>query len=309
MHRIHNTLMIPTRTQPFSLLLLCLAVALVPSKASGWTCDSVCNANQRDCLEWKKNHCPDDSRSPARQPSSPSGIHFFNSPGPPQEAMPMPAPPQGLSLPDVRASRIFSGPGQYPPSEFAAYGIVAFQATSADAKETARYVRICKGFLASIPAASALLKQGIPMKEQMATVWPITDERLATSLNSTANTENRLCEKIVASTNFLASHDAIHKARKITRAPSLSGRGPYLIAWSPATTFGKPEAAVLVLDLSNVTTSEGATAIFNEWADKIEMNPQLWKGGWDLKSLKTSIKVWADRWGADVLAILSPTAK
>ncbi len=40
-----------------------------------------------------------------------------------------------------------------------------------------------------------------------------------------------------------------------------------------------------MLDLSNVTTSEGAVAIFQDWADKIEKNPQLWKGGWNLNSL------------------------
>ena len=209
----------------------------------------------------------------------------------------------------LRASRVFSGPGQFPPNLFAAYGIVAFQALASDSKETERYRSICRGYLAAIPAAKTLREEGVPLKQQMVTAWPLTENILANSLNSASTAKYNSCDKIVASTNLLLSHDAIHKAKSITRKPALNGRGPYLIAWSPAATIGKSDAAVLVLDLSNVTTSDGAVAIFQDWADKIEKNPQLWKGGWDLNSLRLSLRLWADRWGAGVLAILSPTTK
>ncbi len=211
--------------------------------------------------------------------------------------------------PDIRASRAFSGPGQYPPNQFAAYAIVAFQALATDANEMARYESICKGFLAAIPAAASLRKAGIPFSEQMVTIWPLVSASLAATLNTASATNNSNCQRIVASTNLLLSHDAIHKASKLSRNISFKGRGPYLIAWAPAKSFGKPDAAVLVLDLSNVTTNDGAVAVFQEWSDKIEQNPNLWKGGWNLNSLRITLRLWADRWGKDVLAILSPTAK
>jgi hypothetical protein len=211
--------------------------------------------------------------------------------------------------PDIRASRAFSAPGQYPPNQFAAYAIVAFQALATDANEMARYKSICKGFLAAIPAAASLRKAGIPFSEQMVTIWPLVSAPLAATLNATSASNNSNCQQVVASTNLLVAHDAIHKASKLSRNISFNGRGPYLIAWAPATSFGKSDAAVLVLDLSNVTTNDGAVAVFQEWSDKIEQNPNLWKGGWNLNSLRITLRLWADRWGKDVLAILSPAAK
>ena len=355
----------PTFTSSF--IMLAFTVALVQPKALAWTCESICANDQRDCLNWKKSHCPIETSKPfpnrviptqqktpnplrenqgccalgadclaGQQPCAPSsgkkpgaGILYQmdSSPGPalfpasPHE--PAPAPIRGLdkeikpqeaelegqTRPDVRASRLFSGPGQFPPSEFAAYGIVAFQALASDSRETERYRSICRGYLAAIPAATSLRKEGISLKEQMVTVWPLTEKYLATKLNSGGAADANSCGKIIASTSLLISHDVIHKANKLSHKAVLNGRGPYLIAWSPATAFGKTEAAVLVLDLSNVTTSEGAVAIFQDWADKIEKNPQLWKGGWNMNSLRLSLQFWADRWGTGVLAILSPTSK
>ncbi|MEB3255258.1 MAG: hypothetical protein VKJ05_02600 [Synechococcaceae cyanobacterium] len=160
-----------------------------------------------------------------------------------------------------------------------------------------------------MPSASDLLRQGVPLKEQMATVWPLTNTGLASTLNAAKTANSKSCEAIVASTDFLTSHDALHRLRKLAVQANLSDRGPYLIAWSPGAAFGRANAAVLVLNLSNVTTTEGATAIFRDWADKIEMNPQHWKKGWNLTSLKTSLQLWADRWGSDVLTFVSATTK
>lgn len=208
--------------------------------------------------------------------------------------------------PEVKASRVFAGPGQYPPSQFAAYGIVAFQALAADEAETTRYISICQGFLAAIPASTSLQELGVPLNEQMATIWPLKDKVLANTLNSMDEQNHNNCRSIVSSVGLVASRDAISKAKKSFRKVAFDGRGPYVIAWSPSKSFGQPDAAVLVLNLSNVTTRAQAVEMFRSWSERIEQDPGLWKGGWNLNGLRIALQLWADRWGPGVLVFLTP---
>jgi hypothetical protein len=109
--------------------------------------------------------------------------------------------------------------------------------------ETTRYTNTFKGLLATIPSATSLLQQGIAFEEQMVTVWP------SMGINLTK-------------TNSIKSRYAIHQVNELARKSPLRSRGPYLIAWSRATAFGKTKAAVLVLDRSNATPTAAAVASF-----------------------------------------------
>jgi hypothetical protein len=51
--------------------------------------------------------------------------------------------------PPILASRLFAGPTQYPPTDFAAYGIVAFK-TRATAEDKPRYEMICNAYVAGL---------------------------------------------------------------------------------------------------------------------------------------------------------------
>jgi hypothetical protein len=115
-----------------------------------------------------------------------------------------------------------------------------------------------------------------------------------------------MCRRAVLSIDLVASRDSIVKARTALRKTSFEGRGPFVIAWSPAQSFGKSQAAVLVLNLSNVTTGAQAVEMFREWSNKIEQNPELWTGGWNHDSLRVTLRLWADRWGPGILSLFSP---
>ena len=68
-----------------------------------------------------------------------------------------PGGPPELGLPpsSVIASRIFAGPNQYPPKEFAAYSIVAFPSRPS-LHDRDRYLTICHAYVATLPHASEL---------------------------------------------------------------------------------------------------------------------------------------------------------
>lgn len=206
----------------------------------------------------------------------------------------------------VTASRLFAGPDQYPPDDFAAYGILAFR-SEATSQSAERYVAICEGFVAGLPAAAELTRRGVPPAEQMATVWPLDDSALANDLNGndTARPPLGRCPEIVAGIDLIASGEAIANAMRASDGESFEGAGPYLIAWSPSTAFGQPDVPVLICDLSNVTTIREATDRFVDWADDIVRNPDLWHDGWDLERLRTTLRQWADKYGPAILRVLN----
>jgi hypothetical protein len=205
---------------------------------------------------------------------------------------------------NIRASRLFAGPGQYPPREFAAYGILAFRSL-ATPESIDRYIAICRGYLAGIPSSASLEALGVAVREQMATIWPLADRGFAGMLNgANPSVAAGHCDRVARATDLATSLNAIQQAARTSGMGALDGRGPYLLAWSPSSSISEPDAVVLVWDLSDVTNAEQATRMFADWAVEIEQNPALWDQGWNLEKLRTRIRLWADKYGADVLQIL-----
>ena len=73
----------------------------------------------------------------------------------------------------------------------------------------------------------------------MVTIWPLNRVSVADELNAKGQEYNeKICEKAVSAIDLLASLDAI-KAAGISKSPqSFKRSGPYVIAWSPAHSFG-----------------------------------------------------------------------
>jgi hypothetical protein len=62
-----------------------------------------------------------------------------------------------------------------------------------------------------------------------------------------------------------------------------------------------PQGLVLVSDLSNVTNSAEAKRIFSDWSKDIIENPALWERGWNAEKMRVAIRLWADKYGSDIL--------
>lgn len=300
------------RNSTVTFLLLAIASASIPQQVFAWSCDSECGQYQQDCRDWKKEYCTRDSLKSIPEGSAETAaptygpytlesiinhalMHFDSS----------------RSLRDnrqleVRASRLFSGPGQYPPVKFAAYGIVAFRSLPVDAHEIARYVNICKGYVGAVSLSRDLRNRGVPLHEQMVTIWPVDNNELSDKLNNASTHDLSICINAVLSIDISESRNAILNAQESKPKASFNGRGPYVIAWSPSRSFGKSKAAVLVLNLSNVSTAAQAAEMFSSWAYDIEQNPKLWKGGWSTESLRVILRLWSDRWGSQVLSLFLP---
>jgi hypothetical protein len=203
----------------------------------------------------------------------------------------------------VKASRVFAGPQQYPPRDFAACGIVAFP-SAASTHDAQRYLDVCQEYMAVLPHTSELPQ--VPQREQMVTVWPVTSSALADDLNADSRSEvDATCERAVSNYHSVIAQQAIKEAEAVGAAPYLRGNGPYLLAWSPGATKGAPDALVLVADLSYMDDYDDLRDVFLKWAEDIEQNPDLWRQGWVVERVRQAIRVWADRFGAQILAFVA----
>jgi len=210
---------------------------------------------------------------------------------------------------DVTPSRKFTGPGQYPPENFLAYGILAFpQRATPDSRQ--RHLMICDAYVSALPHSTEL--KGVPFSEQMVTVWPIENDELATRIDM-YTPRNEVCEIAVdhyglvvakSALNDVANAKAVEK--DLIRGDSLDftdlTQGPYLLGWAPGNKKGDSDALVLVVDLTRVNLPEHAKAIFLRWIREIEQDPSLWSNGWDIPALRLRLRLWADDIGDSVVA-------
>lgn len=195
----------------------------------------------------------------------------------------------------VLPTRVFAGPNQYPPKSFAAYGIVAFPA-KATTDEIPRYNIICEAYVTTLLFYADV---HVPLNRQMVTVWPIESDHEATRINNIMTPPSKVCDAAVSHYGLLTAQEAIADARK--NNARMDGLGPFLLAWSPSEQKGRSDVLVLVTDLSEVTTTEQAQRLFQEWGNDIEKNPDLWEKGWNVNKLKTLIRLWADKYGERLL--------
>ena len=198
---------------------------------------------------------------------------------------------------NILASRIFAGPYQYPPASYSAYGIMAFPKRATD-KDMDRHTMFCDAFVSALPNST---KIGTPTSKQMVTVWPVANKSVADRLNKLELASN-ICPIAVRTFHFVASLQAIQSVGKELLEPHL--RGPFLIAWSPGSSIGDRDRPVLIFDLSDVDDADSAARMLLLWREEIQMRPELWVDGWNIQRLRSSIAVWADRYGEKIFKIL-----
>ena len=218
----------------------------------------------------------------------------------------------GMAVFSRRSSRLFAVKEQYPPSDFAAYGILAFP-SGVTSHTLNRYMAICEAFVATLLASSELVEQSIPESAQFPTIWPLYSSQLANALNSNLKVNITKCDQIVRDIDAAMSAIAIDRAeRQGTKRVgnddlSLGGDGPYLLAWAPGADFENADDDVLVLhfDLSNVMNSEQANRVFRFWTEEIERDPGTWERGFDVGRMRLKVMLGVDKYGGMILDVFS----
>jgi hypothetical protein len=183
------------------------------------------------------------------------------------------------------ATRIFAGPS-LDTSDFAALGIVIFKsrATSYDRE---RYRIICEAYVSALPHST---ETGLPSLEQMVTVWPVEEDAVSSMING--QSREQVCDIAVSRYSLAASK--AYGRRANSSGVSLSGRGPFIVAWAPSSEMDSPDSQVLVADLSSVDSIREAKSVFETWGEQIQGDSSTWSDGWNLDKLGATIRNWLD---------------
>ncbi len=217
------------------------------------------------------------------------------SPEPAAPALPAPVTP-ALALPiaPLYPVRVFLQGKDVPPPGLGAYGVVALKAkpTSASA---ARLAMLCQSFLASLPPQSSL-PAGTPLSAQMVTFWPVDDRPVPAAAE---------CPTLLDHYDLWAGQSAIHDAA--AQGNDVSGRGPFLIGWSPSTSRLRPDAIVLVVDLSQFEAQASFDEALLFWQRKVVEDPALWRSGFSVTGLRLAMRDFADHYGSDILKAIHLT--
>jgi hypothetical protein len=131
----------------------------------------------------------------------------------------------------------------------------------------------------------------------MITFWPVRGE-----LPPDPN-----CEWLLEHYDLFGGTSAIQDAH--AQGESMSGRGPFLIGWSPSTTRGVRDAVVLVLDLSPLDSQNSFDTQFEFWRQKIVENPSLWRSGFSVEGVRLAVRDFADRYGSEILKSINIWAR
>ncbi len=225
-----------------------------------------------------------------------------------------PAPMEAMVEVDsdfVFATRLFAARGNYPPKDYAAYGLVAFRSqATADEADRQRHMHICEAFFATLTDSGS---SDAPVTKQMVTVWPILaenpsrlpdyPENLLERLNTPVREEG-MCDLAVTYYDLFMAKVAI-KQVEAAQGAALPGAGPYLLAWSPGAKKGQRDAVVLVADLENVQSAADAREAFGIWREHIERDATLWEDGFTEPGLKVKLRKLLDRYGDQLMKFVT----
>jgi hypothetical protein len=201
------------------------------------------------------------------------------------------APRTGSALKPVRA---LIEPGEKPPREVGAFGVVAFSSLPLPS-EVDRYKFVCEAFKATlIPQED--LSADTPLAEQMVTYWPIRNK-------FTEEAKRADCAHMVTTYDLKTGLDAIHDADKLGERLG-ERRGPFLVGWSPSIQRYQKDALVLVMDLSSLEGQQSFLEVFKAWRQKITDNPEMWKKGFDSAGIRMTIRDTLDRYGDGLLKLI-----
>jgi hypothetical protein len=126
----------------------------------------------------------------------------------------------------------------------------------------------------------------------MLTIWPLLTA-------GTPAAKDNDCDHLLANYDLHGGQTAIDDARR--QGANVSGRGPFLIGWSPSNARGVTDAVVLVVDMSTHEGQQSFDEAMMFWQQKIVEDPQLWRQGFSMERVRIAIREFADRYGQHIL--------
>jgi hypothetical protein len=201
-------------------------------------------------------------------------------------------------------TRLFTAGDAKIPQGYGAIAIVVFPRAPLDDADRDRAMRICRAYVGVLPD-SAAVRAIDPNQPQMVTVWPRRDLSSYASVPSPSDEAAlvALCGKAVQNYYYEAAQTWLSHVPSRAKIGS-DRRGPFLIAWAPPSDLGDPRNPILVFDLSDFDEQDAIGDAFTLWKERIEADPSLWEGGWDLTRWRLFTRAGLDHYGPKIMAAI-----
>jgi len=229
--------------------------------------------------------------APAPPATSTPSASVAPQPAPPPQTAARPLVPTASRAPQLVPVREFLRGADIPPVGFGAYGIMALRAKPTPG-DRARLKMACASFVSTL-ARAADVPKSVPLSDQMVTVWPL-------DAPDAAQARNDNCDFLLEHYELFAADSAIADAER--QRAKVSGRGPFLIGWSPSNTRGVPDKVVLVVDMSSFESQDSFNQALLFWKQKVVEDPALWRSGFSLGRFRLSVRDFVDHYGQAILA-------
>lgn len=195
-----------------------------------------------------------------------------------------------LDTQDTVPTRLFAINEDYPPQNFAAYGLLAFGAPTLNAKTE---IAFCEAFR-TLEHSEDAEKRGYGSERQAVTVWPVRDREVSITLNEASFPD---CTMAAQNYDYAIGKRAITFARNSNARglfkSELGNAGPYLLAWAPGTDAysNNEDTLILVADLTNVRSPQQAKRALDFWQKEIVEKKETWENGWTIERLRLFVQL------------------
>jgi hypothetical protein len=196
-------------------------------------------------------------------------------------------------------ARALIEPSEMPPKGVGAYGIVAFTSLLLP-QDMDRYKAVCEAFKATLIDQGSLGPE-TPLSSQMVTFWPLTQK-------TSPEAQHYECSYLVTNYHLKSGLDAIADADPLKQGLA-EKRGPFLVAWSPARSRFEKDVVVLLVDFSQLESQESFLEVFKGYREKIVNDPNLWRSGFDIDSIRLRFRDMLDLYGQSLLKLIQVSSK
>lgn len=186
----------------------------------------------------------------------------------------------------LQPARIYLRASQIPIPGVGAYGVVALRGRPTDATRD-RLMRLCQAYVTYLPRWDTL-PGSVAAADRMATIMPVDDP-------DASRVKSDDCSYVLDHYDVYGGLSALEDAAR--QGADVSGVGPFLIGWAPASARGQPDKVVLVYDMSAFVSQDSFDRAFIWWQQKIILDPALWRHGWSVDRIRISVRDFFDRYG------------
>jgi hypothetical protein len=189
--------------------------------------------------------------------------------------------------------RVYLAAADIPPPTLRAYGILALRTKPTPANR-ARLTMACHAFIAALIPDTALTSR-TDAADRMLTIWPIADPGAAAAQHDD-------CDFLLDNYELFGGVAALQDLER--EGDRLDGRGPFLIAWSPAAARGHRDAATLIVDMSGFESQDSFDSALVFWQSRVVDQPSTWRSGFSIEAIRLALRDFVDHYGQDILGAL-----